>query len=756
MNRAVRSTTDSTVDTGLSLDRAAHTLSLLATVVERFVAEWDTSGYPPDMAAFLPDSPAVRRVTLIELIKVDLEYRWLKSNLPKRLIEYCEEFPELRAEPLPTDLIYEEFHIRRQSGIAVDPREYLDEFPDQAERLKQLLNIHDDYRSTLIAAPGAQGSLDDVDVGQQVDDFDLLVGLGRGAFARVFLARQRSMQRLVAVKVSHDHGTEPQTLAQLDHDYIVRVFDQRLMEDRKLRLLYMQYLPGGTLQAAVQRVRETPTDDRSGRLLLDTIDDVLQKKGELRPSDSSTRDEIARLTWPETIAWLGTRLAQALDYAARHGVLHRDIKPANVLLTSEGVPKLADFNISFSDNVAGATPAAYFGGSLAYMSPEQLEACHPQLPGSAEDLDARSDLFSLGVMLWELLTGYRPYNDEGIAGGWGTSLDGMLDRRRTLIDATILEELPRDCPAALRRVLLKCLTSKREDRWSSGAELSQQFDLCLDARARELVDPPLESWRLKLRRWTIPVLLLAILGPNGVAGAYNYYHNHTHIIEKLPPVVNERFQEIMLVINLVAYPLATAIIVYLCRYPLMVPRGLRQGRAYDAATLARTRADTLLLGVRVVAVCVLIWTVCGIAYPVALHIATGGLPWPHYAHFFASLLICGLIATAYPFFLVTFYAVRCLYPALLPYGGTTQEDVANLRRLDRRNGQFLMLAASVPLVTIAALTLLPEESNASDLVRLLCLGGIGGFALAYWLYSLLQEDLDALQRVVTATASSRA
>ena len=83
-------------------------------------------------------------------------------------------------------------------------------------------------------------------------------------------------------------------------------------------------------------------------------------------------------------------------------MLHRDVKPANVLLTAEPSPKLADFNISFSDKVDGATPAAYFGGSLAYMSPEQLEACNPAHARSADELDGRSDLYSLGMVLWEL------------------------------------------------------------------------------------------------------------------------------------------------------------------------------------------------------------------------------------------------------------------------------------------------------------------------------------------------------------------
>ncbi len=213
--------------------------------------------------------------------------------------------------------------------------------------------------------------------GETLDDFDLLVELGSGAFAKVFLARQRSMQRLVALKVATDTSDEPQTLAQLDHDHIVRVYDQRSLPDRKLRLLYMQYIAGGTLQAVIQRVRQTPPAERNGKLILDVIDESLERRGESRPSESSMRAWLAKATWPEAVCWLGAKIARALDYAHRLGVLHRDVKPANILITPEGSPKLADFNISFSAKVAGATPAAYFGGSLAYMSPEQLEACHP-------------------------------------------------------------------------------------------------------------------------------------------------------------------------------------------------------------------------------------------------------------------------------------------------------------------------------------------------------------------------------------------
>ena len=266
--------------------------------------------------------------------------------------------------------------------------------------------------------------LTQIEVGQRLDDFDLLIELGSGAFARVFLARQLSLQRLVAVKISANHGNEPQTLAQLDHDYIVRVFDQRILRDRDWRLLYMQYLPGGTLLDLVQAIHRAERPPDSGQALLDAVDKALESRGEIRPTESSTRAELATLSWPETVAWLGKRLAEALHYATSRGVLHRDIKLANVLLAPDGTPKLADFNISFARNVSGASPFDYFGGSLSYMSPEQLMACRPGHTQDAANLDTRSDIYSLAVVLWELLTGRKPFDDSeahAARGGLGRS-----------------------------------------------------------------------------------------------------------------------------------------------------------------------------------------------------------------------------------------------------------------------------------------------------------------------------------------------
>ena len=212
----------------------------------------------------------------------------------------------------------------------------------------------------------------------------------------------------------------------------------------------VQYVPGGTLQPVVQRVQHAAPHQRTGRLLLDVVDGALEQRGELRPSESSVRRKLESWSWPEAVAWLGARLAAALDYAHRKNVLHRDIKPANVLLTAEGQPKLADFNVSFSSKLDGATPAAYFGGSLAYMSPEQLEAANPAHTRDPRELDGRSDVFSLGVMLWELLTGERPFGDEHFSGSWNTTLDGLIERRRQGVSGEMLARLPRDLPPGTR------------------------------------------------------------------------------------------------------------------------------------------------------------------------------------------------------------------------------------------------------------------------------------------------------------------
>jgi serine/threonine protein kinase len=613
------------------------------------------------------------------------------------------------------------------------------------------------FESSFAVSPSAH--LTQIEVGQRLDDFDLLIELGSGAFARVFLARQLSLQRLVAVKISANRGNEPQTLAQLDHDYIVRVFDQRILRDRDWRLLYMQYLPGGTLLDLVQAIHRAERPPDSGQALLDAVDKALESRGEIRPTESITRTELATLSWPETVAWLGKRLAEALHYATSRGVLHRDIKLANVLLAPDGTPKLADFNVSFSRNVSGASPFDYFGGSLSYMSPEQLMACRPGHTLEAADLDTRSDIYSLAVVLWELLTGLKPFDDSaaqaaradsaGLVGDT-TAVELMLTTRAQGISSAALAELPTSCPAALRRVLLKALSSDRDQRWASGAELAEQLQLCLDPQARDLVDPPARSWRLRLRPFFLPIGTLAILIPNLLAGAYNIQHNKLLIVSKLSEQGQDRFVLVTTLLNLLVWPPGIAVGVYSIRYVILIPRRLRRGPAPPAETLARARHDCLVASDRMVFVVFGLWLLGALAFPLTMQFAAGGIPGRSAIHFFGSITVCGAIAIAYPFFLFTFYIVRSVYPELVAHGQTNPREAEQLRALSRRLPRYLALAASVPLLGIVAVSFLTAPEIAAVIVpmRVLCIGGIAGFVLAYWLSQQIESDIRALERVI--------
>ena len=481
-------------------ENATQAWEQLSARVDGLIAAWQSGPRPPALEKFLPaEPPDLRRMMLVELIKVDLEYRWQQFAIPKRVEEYLAEFAEL-AQPgqLPCDLIYEEYLIRKQTSEPPEAADYLRRFPASAEQLRRMFDLHPEAEATATLALGSRRP--PIDVGQQIDDFDILLRLGEGAFASVYLARQRSMQRMVALKISRDHGSEPQTLAALHHPNIVRVYDQRVLADQRVRLLYMQHVPGGTLQGVLQLARSIPPALLNGKTVLQAIDTALEQHGESPREDSSFRRRLAAATWGEAVCWIGARLASALDYAHHRGVLHRDVKPANVLLGADGAPQLADFNVSFSSKLDGATPAAYFGGSLAYMSPEQLEASNPDHDRKPDELDGRSDVYSLAVMLWELLAGTRPFGNEMVAANMTETLKQLAQRRRSGVPTAAAAALPDDLPGGLREVLLGALAPEPADRPATAGVLARQLQVCLQPRAQKMFRPRAGSLRQWMRR----------------------------------------------------------------------------------------------------------------------------------------------------------------------------------------------------------------------------------------------------------------
>ncbi|WP_280387568.1 serine/threonine-protein kinase [Nocardia wallacei] len=687
----------------------------LGAAAARFDADWQAalSGLddgPPVLARYIPEGGALRVAVLADLVRIDLRQRWRRTRHGKRMADYGREFPELAASPQFLDLVCEEFALRnryRPTTVA----EFLDEYPELAAELAQRI---DDVES----APGricaeASPAAVEVEPGRRIDDFDLVTLLGGTGGAKVFLARQHSMQRLVAVRVEAVGTHDPRTVAQLDHPYIVRVFDQRVVagvSGGPLRLRYMQYLPGGSGADLMRLRRSTPEPD-GGALLLRSVDAVMEARGEIRPTDSSVRAEIAALSWPETVAWVGRRLAAALDYAGHQGVVHGDIKPDNVVFTAEGIPKLADFAADDHTENAVAQP-----DSTQYRAPEQLsQAVVP---------DARTDIYALGVLLWEMLTGASPFDDAA--------------------------PLPADTPATLRRTLLRCLAPDPQGRWQSGVELAGQLDLCLDARARDLVDPPPTSLRYRARGWSLPIVWACVGLPNLLASLYNIRLNESLIIDRLSAADQDRYSTVGLINNLITFPLAAVLMTLLTWRVLMVTLRLRRGAAVSPRDLAVARRQLLSLGDRLVWVPFGMWLVAGIAWPTAV-MATGvALPARNFLHFYTAQVVCAAIALAYPFFLVTVYAVRSVYPQLLVAGAVGPDDGRQLWRLAGRANFYLAAAASVPLLGVASATLVPGDqlSQVIDPVRALSVGGILAFVLTYRLFRLLEMDLRALARVI--------
>jgi eukaryotic-like serine/threonine-protein kinase len=739
-------------------------LYAVASKLDALSKAWQGDDLPPRLAEFLDEVPAANRVlVLTELIKVDLEYRWQEHELPKQVEEYVEEFPELAAAGgVPCDLIYEEFHVRRNTGNPPSPENYFARFPEQTERLRRMMTIEPDrISSTILLARPREAELD---VGQQIDDFDLLVRLGKGSFGSVFLARQISMQRLVALKITRDRGVEPQTLAQLDHPHIVRVYDQRQLPERRLQLMYMQHVPGGTLQDVLETIKEQSPAERSGKSLLKSVDRALEEHGQ-SPVESSTRQKLTAFTWPEAVCWLGARLAEALDYAHGRGVLHRDVKPANVLLAADGTPKLVDFNVSFASKLEGATPAAYFGGSLVYMSPEQIEAYNPDHSRKPDELDGRCDIYSLGLVLWELLTGERPFGDERMEATQFETLKKLTERRRRGIPEKALAAVPPTVPTEVRDTLLAALAPDAEDRPATAKHLARRLDLCLQPRVQDLIHPPPGSNRHWLRRRPLSFFIPLGLLPSVVLSLFNLPFNAKEIIGKegIPDEVKNFFNNVQVpVINGVTFSIAIFLVV---RFSWPVLTALRHAARHENVApdeLQRARRRALWIGDYAAWLGMGLWIVTGLTFPTWLYLQFGSIKGAgihEFESFLASQIACGGISSTITFFLINLLMVRVYYPVLLRNDLGDGAEGKQLLRLERRSSICFYLTVTASFVTpILALALI-ISSISGDLVKawmgiLSVIGFVSCFA-SFKLLQVIRYDLEALAVAIDPAHASK-
>ena len=263
-----------------------------------------------------------------------------------QLESYRERFPELDSESLVA-LLYEEFSLREEAGESPELAEYRARFPDIADSFQEVIEIHQLFgrAGSFDAHANGQNGARFPEAGQTIAGYRLVEELGRGAFARVYRAEEKYLaDRPVALKVTRTGSREPQTLARLQHTHIVPVYSYQTDPATGLHLLCMPYLGRITLLQILKHPEIAAA--RSGADLFKLMDE-LERPDVARPQRDAIRKAFLRLTYSQSIAWWGARLAEALQHAHDRQVLHRDVKPSNVLaMSGDGLPMLLDFNLA--------------------------------------------------------------------------------------------------------------------------------------------------------------------------------------------------------------------------------------------------------------------------------------------------------------------------------------------------------------------------------------------------------------------------
>jgi len=263
--------------------------------------------------------------------------------------------------------------------------------------------------------------------------YNIVSELGRGAMGMVYQAHDPQIDRMVALKVLREDRLttedyvqrflkEATAIGRLSHPGIVTVYD--VGQDHGTIYIAMEFLEGQPL-------------------------DEVFKSGVLSMQD---------------IVTIGIQVSQALQYAHKKGIVHRDIKPPNIIYTPEMNTKVTDFGIAHIDDPDGQqmTRAGEILGTPVYMAPEQV---------MGQTVDGRSDLYSLGVILYELSTGRRPFKGDNLA---------AVFRAITNEDPVAPHQLNPDVPPAFSDLILKTMAKNPEDRFATGQELANLLDTCLN------------------------------------------------------------------------------------------------------------------------------------------------------------------------------------------------------------------------------------------------------------------------------------
>jgi tRNA A-37 threonylcarbamoyl transferase component Bud32 len=458
----------------------------MATVDEdarrRFEGAW-RSGRPQPIEQFLPpaDSP-LHLPTLEELVHIEMELSWKRRGssegaAPTRVETYLERFPQLKQPEIVRRLARQEWKVRQAIGEDLTPEELRGRFPD-------LIGAEQDLAATWNGIPSPARRR------PEVPGYEILEEIGRGGMGVVYKARHVQLDRLVALKMILRGGhaaeedlqrfrSEAKAVAQLAHPNIVQIHE--IGEQEGDPYIALEFVEGGGLH---QQLAREPITAQAAAVLVE-------------------------------------QLALAMHAVHQRGILHRDLKPANILLTRDGQPKITDFGLAKRDpSLAAAskreegehalTQSGAILGTPCYMAPEQAG-------GRNRTLSPATDVYALGAILYEALTGRPPFKGQ-------TPLE-TLEQVRT-VDPTSPRRLKPAVPRDLETICLKCLQKLPGDRYQSARELALDLRRFLDGRAIMarpvgLAERAVKGARRHPSALLAALLVLVILA--GVAVAFRFW-----------------------------------------------------------------------------------------------------------------------------------------------------------------------------------------------------------------------------------------
>lgn len=348
-------------------------------------------------------------------------------------------------------------------------------------------------------------------IGQTLGDFEILSLIGTGGMGAVFLARQISLDREVALKVISDVGgirgkslerfkREAEVLAKTSHPNIVPIYE--VGEQGPYSYFAMEYIEGVSLDRILASIRNVSPDEKAS--------DVMRKcpeaqadiySGKSDDTEGSNGAEIDK-DYIVTVSRMIISIASALEYAHNKGILHRDVKPSNILIASDGTAKLVDFGLAKAETQPSITVTGEFFGTASYVSPEQIR--------KPETADRRSDVYSLAATYYECLTLRPPFEGDTI----NETLTRVISR-----EAVPPKKYCSRLSTDFNTVLLKALEKLPSERYPTASEFAAEIQCILDFKPITAKRPSVHRRAYKaLRRKPIRIALITVAVLVGVLG----------------------------------------------------------------------------------------------------------------------------------------------------------------------------------------------------------------------------------------------